>query len=774
MFISEKMGKCKQPDVSTLDKKKCNEAAYLKIQYMSLKECLDDQKKIVDMKKEGNIKIVNTCDEKEKRNEDSGDANLVGIKKNFNNETDDNTLYKLIRETESNINSFNYLIPFKEYIEKRENDKTDYISEIDMGNKNESEEKHEFAYGTESNVEHSSNLKELHCNVNSIENKITEDKMNTKIKKLLQLINVLKEQMDQKDKDIYRMETALPIKKWRTTKKGVCPEDMLNVGYENVESIQEDKILLEKNRCELMNQKSDISFLKEQLEKKNEELHLLKCENKLKNEMLVETKNDLEKNYFLLTQYKDKLKKCEKKLNRKLNNIKSCLNSKTPQNDETDLYLDQKNWDLKRQNKITLILSEELKKKDKMIHELKNIVENVGVNNNRDVIKYKQSNIDLLNKLNLNTSLLNSQRMEIESLHFNFRQMEEDLRNKDEEIKKLHESLLNKEDENNKLKSDINKLMFDLEIKNVNIINIKKNMKTVRKENLINLKKQKEQYIITLREECKERDTTIINKTNEIEKLVNEYNQLGSINEILKKQVDELTKTVLKKEKAIADMQDKLLGYQAKLVVYENNNEIQTLKKNEEQLRKKLDEQLYRNEQLVNNSVLLKKSTVENYALEKQILELKGALYAKDEEIKKLKMNCKKGTTNFSADDNSQVKPMLYNNGLPLKPAVALTNSDDENTSESLITNYNGANFSKKKFIPNKDDPVDLALNDYLNCFTKNKYDHKPFQVKKVNTNIYYLNGNRVIIRFYNGELFVEDNSHPIKLQNYLIKIINT
>lgn len=752
----------------------CEQAVQLKKQYISLKERLDNERKFLDKRKEANFRMLSIRSRNEKRSEDFSDANISELKQQYISESLGNSINEpIVEEKKSSQVSFSILSPIQEGMEKEEIKKEKYSSRQKMEEKSEN--------GVEKNMESFMNLKELNSCGTDMDGSSEDKNLKRKIKKLLKLIYVLKEQLNQKDTDIYRLEAGLPMKNWDVSKKKKCSDNnMIDGNAENVENVQnienvekmrEDDLLFEKMKNMLIIQHEDIAALKEKLGKKNRELHLLKNENELKDEILVEARKDLEKNYALLTNYKNKVKEYEQNFGSQFQNVQNCLDFRTHNIEEKNLHISENKLNIRMQKKVILALNEELKKRDETICELRNIIENVGLNNNRDIIKYKQSNVDLLNKLNLNSSLLNSQKMEIENLHINFKQLEEDLKKKDEEIKKLHETILDVEEENSKLKTDVNKFKFDVEIKNVNLINLKKKIKTIRREHSIDLKKQKERFMNTLNEECKERDKFLSDKSNEFEKLIEDYRQLKCVNEELEKYVEELNKKILKKEEAFADIQDKLLDCQAKMLVYENNNELKTLRKNEEYLRKKLDEQMYRNEQLITNSVLLKKSTVENYALEKQILELKGSLYAKDEEIKKLKeMNSKKRNS-FSSDENYGIQQRLYHNGLPLKPVVNLSNSDSANYSDLLLGNSKYHNVSPHKFIPCKDDPVDLAIADYLSCLSKNKSKANFVRIQKLDTNVYSVNGKRVVIRFLNGELFVEDNSYPIQLHDYLLQL---
>lgn len=642
----------------------------------------------------------------------------------------------------------------------------------------QSEIKNGNEFLAENNTDPLFSVKEFAPNYMNSTVETKQDKKTKQKKKLFKLVEVLKKQLNQKDKDIYRIEQSHLMNSLGITKtsQDSCDVYLKNGdNNEQIDPLSTDESLLEKTKHMLLAQHEDINALKEELKKKDIELKLLKNDNKMQNDILLEAKRDLEKNYYLLTHYKNKVKEYERKLDAKLHKNKKLFNSEENTSDEHHLRISEKNFNIKMQEKIILALNEEIKKRDKTICELKNIIENVGLNNNRDIIKYKQSNIDLLNKLNLNTSLVKSQKIEIENLHLNFKQVEEDLKNKDEEIKKLHETILDKEEENNKLKTDVNKLIFDLKIKNVNLVNIKKKIKTIKKENCLNLKKQEEHFVTTLNEKCKERDTTITNQTNELEKLLADYEKVKSVNAKLKTNFEDMKKKVLKKEKIITKIQDQLLEQQAKVLVYENNNEVQTLKKNEEHLRKKLEEQMYRNEQLLNNSFLLKKCTVEKHALEKEILNLKGALYAREEEIKKLKgAQNKKRTNTTLSEDTCSMRAMMYKNGIPLKPTLNLSNGEASDVPATFLENTKFMPCGSKNVTPSKEDPVDLALCDYLNCFSNSRIKHKPLQVHKIDTNTYNVNGEKVVIRFLNGELYVEHNSHPIKLQDYLLKHVNT
>lgn len=760
MAINEKI------KASVLNKNfNCEQVVQLKKQYMSLKERLDNERKYLDKKKEENFRIISSHSPNEIRAKDFCDANMRELKQQYISECLGNSINEpVVEEKKSSQVSFSCSSPIQEEMEKKEIKKEKYSSRQKMEGQNERD--------VENNTKPFMSLKESNFCGTDVDGSTEDKNLKRKIKKLLKLIYVLKEQLNQKDTDIYKLEAGLPMKDWSVSKKTKCSDNnMIDGNIENMEKMREDDLLFEKMKNMLIIQHEDIAALKEKLGKKNKELHILKNENDLKDEIIVEARKDLEKNYALLTNYKNKVKEYEQNLGSQFQNVQNCLDFRTNDIEEKNLHISENKLNIRMQKKVIMALNEEIKKRDETIFELRNIIENVGLNNNRDIIKYKQSNIDLLNKLNLNSSLLNNQKMEIENLHFNFKQLEEDLKKKDEEIKKLHETILDIEEENNKLKTDVNKFKFDVEIKNVNLINLKKKIKTIQKEHSIDLKKQKERFMTTLNEECKEREKCINDKSNEYEKLVEDYKQLQSINEELKKYVEELNKKLLKKEEAFADLQDKLLDCQAKMIVYENNNELKTLRKNEEFLRRKLDEQMYRNEQLVTNSVLLKKSTVENYALEKQILDLKGSLYAKDEEIKKLKeMNSKKRNS-LSSDENYSVQQRLYHNGLPWKPSVNLSNDDSVSYSELLLGNSKHQNVSPHKFIPCKDDPVDLALADYLSCLSKNKSKNNFVQIQKLDSSVYSVNGRRVVIRFLNGELFVEDNSYPVQLHDYLLQL---
>ncbi|KNC37436.1 hypothetical protein PFLG_02547 [Plasmodium falciparum RAJ116] len=444
-----------------------------------------------------------------------------------------------------------------------------------------------------------------------------------------------------------------------------------------------------------------------------------------------------------------------------------------------------------KQKRIIKELYNELNKKEEKISELRSIIESIELNNSRDIIKYKQNNMDLINRLSLNNSLMNSQKIEIENMHMNYKQLEEELKNKDNELKKLHQNLLSKDEENNKMVHDINRLKFDMEVRNIDIDNVKKKIKNVKKEYAINLKKQKERYTNVINEIYKEKDEIIKNHVDELAKLSNHYNEVVLVNENIKNEMNFLNDEILKKSCEIEKLQDRLLDYESKLLIYENNNEIKILKKNEDHLRKLLSKHIHRNEQLLNTTFLLQKSTLENNSLEKKIIELRAKSYRKDQEIKKLQetksirkspsSNCSHNSQEYSMDliddlneDNYNLK-YYHNNSIvgdQENSVYTSKKSYDKNITIGSLADTEKRSIKIKNIIPhshNNEDPVHFALCEYLNCFKKNNLSIK---INKLDDNTYLLNDKKVVISFINGDLYVEDDASPIKLQDYLLKTV--
>lgn len=98
--------------------------------------------------------------------------------------------------------------------------------------------------------------------------------------------------------------------------------------------------------------------------------------------------------------------------------------------------------------------------------------------------------------------------------------------------------------------------------------------------------------------------------------------------------------------------------------------------------------------------------------------------------------------------------------------------SYDKNITIGSLADTEKRSIKIKNIIPhshNNEDPVHFALCEYLNCFKKNNLSIK---INKLDDNTYLLNDKKVVISFINGDLYVEDDASPIKLQDYLLKTV--
>lgn len=298
--------------------------------------------------------------------------------------------------------------------------------------------------------------------------------------------------------------------------------------------------MMSKMKSILISQNEEIASLNEELKKKSKEIFYLNEENMTKDEKLVELKKEIESNYMHLREYKNFQNELEVDVNNKIYSAENYVNRTNQRLIENNIDIKEKNLNIEKQKRIIKELYNELNKKEEKISELRSIIESIELNNSRDIIKYKQNNMDLINRLSLNNSLMNSQKIEIENMHMNYKQLEEELKNKDNELKKLHQNLLSKDEENNKMVHDINRLKFDMEVRNIDIDNVKKKIKNVKKEYAINLKKQKERYTNVINEIYKEKDEIIKNHVDELAKLSNHYNEVVLVNENIKNEVNKM------------------------------------------------------------------------------------------------------------------------------------------------------------------------------------------------------------------------------------------
>ncbi|SCM26588.1 conserved Plasmodium protein, unknown function [Plasmodium chabaudi chabaudi] len=609
------------------------------------------------------------------------------------------------------------------------------------------------------------------------------EKMQIKIKNLLKLIEILKDQINQKDQELYQIEVDMKMRNGKN-------EDSLSIEDDGISEKKENNIFINKMKKILISQNDEIILLNEELKKKNKEIFYLNEENIIKDEKLIELKKEIEENYLHLKEYKNMQSMMQMDANNKIYSAESYLSATNKKLLENNIDIKEKKLNIEKQKKVIKELYNQLNKKDDQIIELRRVIESVELNNNRDIIKYKENNIDLINRLRLNASLMNSQKIEIENMHINYKQLEEELRNKDNELKKLHNNILTKDDENNKIIQDMNRLKFDMEIKNIDLLNIKKKIKGIKKEYSINLQKQKDSFTDVINEIYKEKDEIIKKHAEEISKLVSHYNEVVCINDNLKNEINTLKDEILKKECEIEKLQDRLIDYEAKLLVYENNSEVKMLKKNEDHLSMLLNKHMRKNEELVNTNFLLQKSTLENNNLEEKILELRGTIYRKDHEIKSLhEQNRKKknSSSNSNADKHIlEIYSEVNNDNISIKNGDNI-NDINNSYSDEVCSAYAPRKVSEKNnrsvIIQNEninpqlndtpntveDDPIYATLCELLNC---NKENNSLFKINKICDKTYMINDKKVFINFINGELYAENDGYPVKLQDYLAQIL--
>ncbi|SCM25369.1 conserved Plasmodium protein, unknown function [Plasmodium chabaudi adami] len=620
------------------------------------------------------------------------------------------------------------------------------------------------------------------CDEINADNQDTE-KMQIKIKNLLKLIEILKDQINQKDQELYQIEVDMKMRNGKN-------EDSLSIEDDGISEKKENNIFINKMKKILISQNDEIILLNEELKKKNKEIFYLNEENIIKDEKLIELKKEIEENYLHLKEYKNMQSMMQMDANNKIYSAESYLSATNKKLLENNIDIKEKKLNIEKQKKVIKELYNQLNKKDDQIIELRRVIESVELNNNRDIIKYKENNIDLINRLRLNASLMNSQKIEIENMHINYKQLEEELRNKDNELKKLHNNILTKDDENNKIIQDMNRLKFDMEIKNIDLLNIKKKIKGIKKEYSINLQKQKDSFTDVINEIYKEKDEIIKKHAEEISKLVSHYNEVVCINDNLKNEINTLKDEILKKECEIEKLQDRLIDYEAKLLVYENNSEVKMLKKNEDHLSMLLNKHMRKNEELVNTNFLLQKSTLENNNLEEKILELRGTIYRKDHEIKSLhEQNRKKknSSSNSNADKHIlEIYSEVNNDNISIKNGDNI-NDINNSYSDEVCSAYAPRKVSEKNnrsvIIQNEninpqlndtpntveDDPIYATLCELLNC---NKENNSLFKINKICDKTYMINDKKVFINFINGELYAENDGYPVKLQDYLAQIL--
>ncbi|CAD2113996.1 conserved Plasmodium protein, unknown function [Plasmodium vinckei] len=625
------------------------------------------------------------------------------------------------------------------------------------------------------------------CDEINPDNQDTE-KMQIKIKNLLKLIEILKDQINQKDQELYQIEVDMKMRNGKSEDNSLSIEDD-GMKSDGISEKKENNIFINKMKKILISQNDEIILLNEELKKKNKEIFYLNEENVIKDEKLIELKKEIEENYLHLKEYKNMQSMMQMDANNKIYSAESYLSATNKKLLENNIDIKEKKLNIEKQKKVIKELYNQLNKKDDQIIELRRVIESVELNNNRDIIKYKENNIDLINRLRLNASLMNSQKIEIENMHINYKQLEEELKNKDNELKKLHNIILTKDDENSKIIQDMNRLKFDMEIKNIDLLNIKKKIKGVKKECSINLQKQKDRFTEVINEIYKEKDEIIKKHSEEMSKAVSLYNEVVCINDNLKNEINTLKDEILKKECEIEKLQDRLIDYEAKLLVYENNSEVKMLKKNEGHLSMLLNKHIRKNEELVNTNFLLQKSTLENNNLEEKILELRGAIYRKDHEIKSLhEQNRKKknSSSNSNADkhimeiygevnnDNNSIKngdnidDININNSYSdeVCSAYAPKKVSEKNNSRSVIIQNENINPQLNDTSNTvEDDPIYDTLCELLN---RNKENNSLFKINKICDKTYMINDKKVFINFINGELYAENDGYPVKLQDYL------
>ncbi|EUD69129.1 hypothetical protein C922_00821 [Plasmodium inui San Antonio 1] len=530
--------------------------------------------------------------------------------------------------------------------------------------------------------------------------KSEDGKMKLKVQNLLKLIGLLKAQINQKDHEIYQMELDFKLKTQQCERSSARLNELLveNESFsDNTEGLSvgasaaaspgcigtavaaaaassaagppgEGDFLMRKMKNILISQNEEIVTLNEELKKKNKELFYLNEENMTKNEKLAELKKEIEKNYMHLREYKSVKNEMEVDANNKVHRVENCLNVTNQKLLQNDIYLKEKKLNIEKQKRVIKELYNQLNKKEEQITELRSIIESIELNNNRDIIKYKQSNTDLINRL-------------------------------------------------------------------------------------------------------------MLKKSCEVEKL-----------------------------------QDRLLDYESKLLIYENNNEIKILKKNEDHLRKLLSKHIHRNEKLLNTTLLLQKSTLENNTLEKKIIELKAKTYRKDQEIKKLqeskwkKKNSIKNSSISQTDEvielSDDLKDLHSSGGRGRRRSAGslMHYSDDyldagnhmldytsraeknnaldamllegeshlmmgvKDDSASAVSLPLGTPLAATGAV--EDDPVYVALCEFSHSL---KETNIPFQIRKVRGSLYLLNDKEVLIKFINGDLYVEDGPHLVKLNDFLL-----
>ncbi|VWU49121.1 conserved protein, unknown function [Hepatocystis sp. ex Piliocolobus tephrosceles] len=662
----------------------------------------------------------------------------------------------------------------------------------------------------------------------------SENQMKTKVKNLVKLIEILKEQINQKDQTIYKLELQLSQNKLKN--KQNKPNGEGSVSDENNTNNNTDAHVVEKMKNILLAQNEEIVLLNEKLKEKTKELFYLNEENALKDDKLIELEKKIELNYSNMKEYKNVQNELEQSMNTKIHSAANYYNITNQKLIENNLSLKENKLNIEKQKRVIKELFNQLNKKEEKINKLKNVVESIELNKKRDVIKYKQHNTDLLNKINLNNSIINNQTIEIENMHMNFKQLEEELRNKDNELKRLHEIILQKEEENQKVVKNMNRLKFDIDVKNVDIKNTEQKIINIKKEYSILLKKQKERYVDIINEIYKKNEEVIKSHEDKLVQTNAKYDEIIAANEELKKEINALKDELLKRSCENEGLQDTLIDYESKLLIYENNNEVKILKKNENHYKKLLNKHILKNEELINTTFLLQKSTLENNNLEKQIIELKAKSYVKDQEIKKLletnkkKKKKKNNNNNVNNNVNNNCNVIIameknnnaildnisdadmditnYNHALLQSDSISVLKKENDRLSQSGMFN----NINKIDKIGNGDiceelneilsykkgpkslDTIDLfesSENELLK--TKNPYENKFFKddpvnvalteclnymkeygvsvnIKKLHDNKYLLNGKKVSIFFINGELCVDDNKDTIKLTDYIIQ----
>ena len=474
---------------------------------------------------------------------------------------------------------------------------------------------------------------------------------------------------------------------------------------ENIQSLENEKIDIEKNQEELDDLKQKLIDFQKDLKSKDEELkNLIKDNNNLKNEKEILIKENKEK---------------EERLKSLRNNEKSEFNN--------------------------------INKNYKDILDKYDILEKNYYNKEKEIENKAKENINLQNKNKEIEESLKAKNNENEELKKKYEKLEFDLNQKNILIK----------DNENKLKENIN--IIQSYEKNVNELEnklkLKENENNLLKENNKNKENKskktekylssKEEEITNLKNDNLRMKKEINDKNNELNKIKNEINNISKKSE---NEINILNVSLIEKDEEISNLKKIKENL-------ENNAEKNSilLNKYKEELEQAKNEKLINENKLKNikntNDNDNKKYQKEINALNTQISELKQRLSEKNNENEKLIKKIE--TNNLKLDDDKkELEKIKKNHGLEIQNVKNLQNKLNEkeeqlkndkniiNKYESDLkqfqSKYDELNKKYENSMKEKEEQINEIISTYDNEIRKRENDNN--KIKSENENVKKLN----------------------------------